>query len=221
MMVQKLNQDGMFLLSRWSLLTGQGIGTGWSTSIPNFNPTDIIQNLRRKIKGEDMIPMHPWYRGFYGEIKQVGTNNHKYISHGIIEKKSDTKVLITELPLHKWTDDYRSKVLNELRENGIIRKITKNNCTNEKVYLEIESNPEKVKDAEEKGFEKVFKLTSSLATSNMMCFDSNNKLAKYDSPEDILKEFYQIRLNFYVERRVSYNFCFLAYIYMHIFSHHD
>src|SRR6266540_2789970 len=105
--------------------SAEGIGTGWSTNIPNFNPTDIIQNLRRKIKGEDMIPMHPWYRGFYGEIKQVGTNNHKYISHGIIEKKSDTKVLITELPLHKWTDDYRSKVLNELRENGIIRNITK------------------------------------------------------------------------------------------------
>jgi len=191
---------------------------GWSTSIPNFNPIDIIQNLRRKIKGEDMIPMHPWYRGFYGEIKQVGTNNHKYISHGIIEKKSDTKVLITELPLHKWTDDYRSKVLNELRENGIIRNITKNNCTNERVDLEIELNPEKVKYVEKKGFEKVFQLTSSLVTSNMVCFNSNNKLTKYDSPEDILNEFYDIRLNLYVERRVrSYIIFFFFGIYMHIF----
>ena len=27
----------------------EGIGTGWRTSIPKFNPTDIIQNLKRKI----------------------------------------------------------------------------------------------------------------------------------------------------------------------------
>ena len=221
-----LIEDGSKIEPKWYvpiipmvLINGaEGIGTGWSTSIPNFNPIDIIQNLRRKIKGEDMIPMHPWYRGFYGEIKQVGTNNHKYISHGIIEKKSDTKVLITELPLHKWTDDYRSKVLNELRENGIIRNITKNNCTNERVDLEIELNPEKVKYVEKKGFEKVFQLTSSLVTSNMVCFNSNNKLTKYDSPEDILNEFYDIRLNLYVERRVrSYIIFFFFGIYMHIF----
>src|SRR5207247_5435900 len=111
----------------------------------------------------------------------------------------------------KKTNDNRSKVLNEIRENGIIRNITKNNCTNERVDLEIELNPEKVKYVEKKGFEKVFKLTSSLATSNMMCFDSNNKLVKYNSPEDILN---QIRLNFYVYRRVrSYKKkFFLTYI---------
>ena len=150
------------------------------------------------------------------------TLNSLTTSHGIITKESDTKVLITELPLHKWTDDYRSKVLNELRENGIIRNITKNNCTNERVDLEIELNPEKVKYVEKKGFEKVFQLTSSLVTSNMVCFNSNNKLTKYDSPEDILNEFYDIRLNLYVERRVrSYIIFFFFGIYICIYFHHD
>src|SRR6266511_25988 len=60
----------------------EGIGIGWSTSIPNFNPTDIIKNLQRKIKGENTVSMHPWYHGFSGEIKQSGT---KYTSHGMIE----------------------------------------------------------------------------------------------------------------------------------------
>lgn len=41
-----------------------GIGTGWSSYIPNFNPSDIVANLRRKLAGEEMEPMHPWYRGF-------------------------------------------------------------------------------------------------------------------------------------------------------------
>ena len=40
----------------------------------------------------------------------------------------------------------------------------------------------------------------------MMCFDPNNKLAKHESLEDIMKEFYPLRLNLYVERRVSCDF---------------
>ena len=141
----------------------------------------------------------------------------------IFEKTSDTEVLIiTELPLHKWTEDYKSEVLKKLKENGTIRKITKDNCTDKKVYLEIELNSEKVKDAEEEGFEKIFQLTSPLVTSNMICFDSNNQLAKYNSPEGILNEFYGVRLNLYVERRVrSYIILFFFGIHICIYFHHD
>ena len=37
---------------------------GWSSYIPNYNPRDIINNLKRLINNEEPIPMHPWYRGF-------------------------------------------------------------------------------------------------------------------------------------------------------------
>lgn len=50
----------------------EGIGTGWSTSIPNFNPSDIVANLRRMLDGEQPVPMKPWYRGFKGTIEEVG-----------------------------------------------------------------------------------------------------------------------------------------------------
>src|SRR6185369_17712226 len=150
----------------------KGIGTGWSTSIPNFNPTDIIEYLKRKIEGGSTIPIHPWYRGFYGEIKQNGSSSNKYTSHGIIAKTNDTHILITELPICKWTEDYRSKTLNDLRENGTIRDY-KNNCTNERVHLEDELNPEKIEDIEDKGLEKVFHLTCLLSMSNMWFFDPN------------------------------------------------
>jgi DNA topoisomerase-2 len=38
----------------------EGIGTGWSTSIPNYNPREIVANLRRLMAGEEQEPMHPW-----------------------------------------------------------------------------------------------------------------------------------------------------------------
>lgn len=35
----------------------EGIGTGWSTKVPNYNPRDIVENIRRLIKGQPMMQM--------------------------------------------------------------------------------------------------------------------------------------------------------------------
>lgn len=34
-----------------------GIGTGWMTKIPNHNPREIIDNIKRLIHGEEILPM--------------------------------------------------------------------------------------------------------------------------------------------------------------------
>jgi len=34
-----------------------GIGTGWMTKIPNYNPREIIENLQRMMEGADPKPM--------------------------------------------------------------------------------------------------------------------------------------------------------------------
>lgn len=49
----------------------EGIGTGWSCSVLNYNPHDICGNLKRLLRGEPQLPMKPWYRGFAGEIEPV------------------------------------------------------------------------------------------------------------------------------------------------------
>jgi DNA topoisomerase-2 len=46
----------------------EGIGSGWSSYIPNYNPREIIANLRRMIANEDVLPMTPFYHGFTGEV---------------------------------------------------------------------------------------------------------------------------------------------------------
>ena len=37
---------------------------GWSTQIPNYNPLEIVENLQRLMKGEEVEKMTPWFRGF-------------------------------------------------------------------------------------------------------------------------------------------------------------
>ena len=41
-----------------------GIGTGWSTSIPMFNPRDIVANLKEMMQGREPSRMRPWFKGF-------------------------------------------------------------------------------------------------------------------------------------------------------------
>jgi DNA topoisomerase-2 len=48
---------------------------------------------------------------------------------------------------------------------------------------------------------KDFKLQTKILSSNMHLFDSNNIIKKYDNVQQILEDFYQVRMNFYVSRK--------------------
>lgn len=58
-------------------------------------------------------------------------------------------------------------------------------------------------NAEAQGLTEFFKLTSKINTSNMICFDFEGKIRKYNSPEDIIDEFYPKRLAYYQKRKAS------------------
>ena len=55
----------------------------------------------------------------------------------------------------------------------------------------------------ENKFEKEFKLASSkhINTTNMHLYDRNGKIKKYKSPNHILKEYYDVRLEYYGKRK--------------------
>lgn len=55
--------------------------------------------------------------------------------------------------------------------------------------------------AEQEGIIKKFKLESSLTLSSMVLFDSSGVLRKYDTAEDIMREFFETRLKKYRERK--------------------
>ena len=65
--------------------------------------------MRRIIDGEEPVPMHPWYRGFKGDIEQ--TDKDKYKVCGIIETiNNKPEVRISELPIRVWTQNYKEQL---------------------------------------------------------------------------------------------------------------
>ena len=67
----------------------EGIGTGWSTNIPCYNPRDIVKNIKRLMRNETYEPMHPWYKGFIGEIESKANG---YIVRGKWEVISEDEL---------------------------------------------------------------------------------------------------------------------------------
>ncbi|KAL1952730.1 hypothetical protein VTO42DRAFT_4408 [Malbranchea cinnamomea] len=177
-----------------------GIGTGWSTSIPNYNPEEIVENLKRMMDGKEPIPMKPWFRGFTGEVTGSGD---KWKFSGIIKQTGDNEVEITELPIRTWTQDFKDRLEEIIKAEKVpsFIKDYKDYNTNTKVHFVIQLDDKHAKRVIEEGLEEKFKLSKTITTSNMVAFDAEGRITKYDTAEDILKAFYAVRIKYYEKRK--------------------
>ena len=179
----------------------EGIGTGWSTNIPNYNPEDIVDNLKRMMDGEPVQPMQPWFRGFTGPITPLGQDRYKF--SGIIRETGDKELEITELPIRTWTQDFKDKLEDIIKGEKVTPFIKdyKDYNTHTKVHFVIQLDDKHSKDVMADNLEEKFKLSKTVATSNLVAFDAEGRICKYSSVEDILKDFFAVRIKFYEKRK--------------------
>lgn len=170
-----------------------GIGTGYSTNIPKYNPLDVIENIILKLNGKKYKKLVPWYNNFTGEIKNNGSKSWSIKGNYKID---NNKINVTELPIGLWTENYKT-YLEKLLETGLVKKIL-NNCTDVHVNFTITVN---CKNINENDADKLLNITKYTNTNNMHAYDSNNILKKYSDPLEILEEFYNLRLKYYEKRK--------------------
>lgn len=230
----------------------KGIATGWSTDVPQFNPIDVVNNIKRIMDGNEPEEMMPWFRGFRGTIEKIDKN--KWLSRGSYTLIGTNKIIIRELPIGMWNSNF-TPLLDRLM-NGEAYKSVKDKKNEEKAKRgrenlkkvnEIEITTKRARPRKQKTegelsmisiknyidkstdtvinyeiifdenvlsallseptingkdpIERLFKLTSNISATNMNMFDSDIKLNKYDTPIDVLKDFYNIRLKYYAMRR--------------------
>jgi DNA topoisomerase-2 len=177
----------------------KGIGTGWSTTIPSFNPDDVINNIRRLINDEPLLELEPWVRGFEGEIEK--DSEEGYVTKGVWDECEDDTVEITELPLGTFTKDYREmleKMITETKEVVDIKEFH----TRTKVKFEVKFKPGELEAMYKSGtFEKKMKLSSSISTTNMVAFNHRGKLVKFSTANDFIRVYYPVRLELYGKRK--------------------
>lgn len=180
-----------------------GIGTGWMTKIPNYNPRELVDNIRRMLDGKEPQPIIPWYKNFKGTIENGGP--HRYVISGEVAIISDDKIEITELPIGTWTQAYKENVL-ELMLHGsekvkaVISDYKEYN-TDTTVKFVITMLPGQLANMEREGLHASFKLQTMITTTSMCAFDSLGCLRKFEDVSEIIQEYYELRLRMYAKRK--------------------
>ena len=193
----------------------KGIGTGFSTDIPPHNPKTLIEYIKNHLNHLELPKLMPYYEGFKGTITQIDPS--KYLIKGCYEIISNTDVRITELPIGIWTDDYKS-YLEKLMDPGIVPKTKKKSKSDIKDYVDMSTDTNidititfaagvisklanKTVEYDCSDLEKYLKLYVTRTTTNMHVFDENEKLCKFDTAEEIVNHYINVRLAAYNTRK--------------------
>lgn len=143
--------------------------------------------------------MDPWYNGFGGNIERAEQEG-RYVVKGKFERVAEDKLRITELPVKKWTREYKN-YLEELATSEKLKDIKEFHKDN-KIDFQIKF-PKSIKDfaSSDDDLEKKLKLTSSISCNNFVLFDRNCHIKKYADETEIMDEFFEVRYAKYQERK--------------------
>jgi DNA topoisomerase-2 len=164
----------------------RGIGTGYSTNIPPYNPRQLrtmLLSWLAKIPGALDEELTPYFQDFKGTVKSDGT------VQGVYVKEKDA-FRVTELPPGTWTQEYREWLEKELAEGRIKDFVDVSTDTTVNILVKGIEEPALVKS-----------LTDKVKTTNMHAFNAKGQITKYDGPNAILKEYAAVRLELYGRRR--------------------
>lgn len=180
-----------------------GIGTGWSTNIPNFNPREIVENIKCKLRGEEFFKMHPYYKGYGGEIEVK--DDKSYIVKGRASYNEDSNIIdITELPILKWTSDYKKFIEDIIQDKSDVKSLSIEDMreyhSTRSVFFRLMMSSEQ-KHIDPDNLEKILKLSSSLNLTNLVLFNEECMINKFENPQAILERFFNLRLKYYDLRK--------------------
>jgi len=191
----------------------KGIGTGYSSTIPNYNPEDVAEYILNIINNKQQKDLIPWFRGFIGKIKSIEDN--KFKMSGVYEIIDQNNVHITEIPIFggKSIEDYKSYLTSltilDKKDNDDSKKRIENfdmKPNNNKIDIMVTFKSGQLQkllkmkpDNEE--LERYLKLNTTISTSNYILYNNNGKITKYDDPESIIDDFYEFRYNMYEKRK--------------------
>jgi DNA topoisomerase-2 len=218
-----LNDDGTMVepefyvpIIPFALINGiSGIGTGFSCNIASYNPLTIVEYLSKKLNNKTTkdIDFVPYYEGFKGSIQRIA--DKKYLIKGVYEKIGDDKIRITELPIGTWTMPYTTfleSLMDGTSKSG--KKVTPSirdfTSVSTEVIVDItvvfpkgslNELEETIDEHGCNGVYKLLKLSTTNSATNMHMFNKDCRLHKYETIEEIIDEFYDVRIDVYKKRK--------------------
>jgi len=167
-----------------------------------YRPLDVLSNVHAFLDGRPMAPMVPWVAGHRGEIELKGRGG--FVSRGVATVVDPRTVEVSELPVGRWTDDYKKWLLNEQGEGRATWSHFTEAHTDTHVAFTLHGWT-----GTADGLTDALKLEASHSLRNMHGFDSAGVLRRVDSPLEVIEQFVPARLELY-ERRKAHQLAQLA-----------
>jgi len=175
-------------------------------------------------------PFYKNFKGTIQRIADASASTStpaKYLIKGCYTILDDKKIRITELPVGTWTEDYK-KFIEQLIEPvakksdaagsastsasaaASIQLVKDYNDMSTDVIVDITltmmpniiaTYRDKVVEHGCTMLEKCLGLYTTQSTTNMNMFDANEKLKKYNTPEEIVDDYYPVRIEYYQKRK--------------------
>lgn len=175
-----------------------GMGTGFATRILPYNPLDLKRYILNHLKGKPRsVKLVPWFRGFKGKVERLDTK--QVVITGVLEKENTTTLVVTELPIGVYQDDYKEHIL-KLIELGYIKDYE--NLSDEKNFKFVLTVPRTTGYAEAPELYAKLKLVSR-DTENLTVWLTDGRVKCFSSPEDLCDYFVEERLKHYERRRLA------------------
>lgn len=176
----------------------EGISTGFAQKVAARNPIDVIKAIKQAVNGRRLDKVHPWYAGFNGTV--TPKEDGGYIVSGSITVKNTTQIVITEVPIGYNYNSY-CKVLDTLVEQKKIVSYTDLCDTKtDKFSFVVKMTRAQTSKKSEADLVNLLKLTKSFK-ENYTFLNEHGVVTVYDSYEDIIKEFVEVRVRYYDIRK--------------------
>jgi hypothetical protein len=197
-----------------------GIGTGFSTNLPCFDPSEIAGACVRMIDAIDAsfaemddtsaikavidaieIPLfHPWYAGFEGTISPLKPGAYK--STGVWKWVNDTTVEVSELPVGTWTDDYKTFLTGLVDDGSKTLRDFEGRYTERSPNFVLRMHASSRSEVQS-SFAADFKLesTKNLGMNNVHLYTVAGAIRKFADVAEILREWSKTRVDTYLARK--------------------
>lgn len=180
-----------------------GIGTGWSTDIPMFNPADLIRKIWSDLttKNKQRLSILPWCKNFKGNVYDYD-DSWRYF--GNVEAINKYTYKVDEIPVGMSIDAFR-KIMDELIDKSILKEYVnmiarKNKKSDVDAFEFILTFNKEIEEDEVYG---ILHLYNDVKKSNMVAFNHESHPCKYKDINAIYDEWFKVRYELY-ERRYNH-----------------
>lgn len=174
----------------------EGVSSGFAQKILPRNPEDVKKAVVYYIKNNKTFPLTPWFKDFKGAIEK-GDNPNQWLIKGTLKRIAPTKVQITEVPVGYDLKGY-IKVLDDLQDADVISDYKD---LSDSEFNFVVTMPKAQLDAATTDDLLVQLKLVKKVTENFTCMSEDNSIVEFQSDEDIIKAFCEVKREYMAKRK--------------------